>query len=160
VPQADGLGMAAGVPDTVMAPRSLAAHNAERASLSLPPLRWNCHLEQDASEWAQALLRQGALAHADAGTRKGIGENLWMGTSGRWPLEQMIGRFIEEKQQYRHGRFPDVSVTGNGADVGHYSQIVWRDTREVGCALARDSARDVLVCRYYPAGNVQGRVPF
>jgi len=35
--------------------------------------------------------------------------------------------------------------------------VVWRDTQEVGCAVATARGNDVLVCRYWPAGNVWGQ---
>ena len=140
--------------------RILKAHNAERARLKLPGLSWNQHLEREAREWAEHLSRRGTIYHADDRTRNGTGENLWMGTSGGWEVEGMVGMFLDERRHYRHARFPDVSRTGNWADVGHYTQIVWRDTREVGCAVASARGNDVLVCRYYPAGNVMGRKAF
>ncbi|HCS18663.1 MAG TPA: SCP-like extracellular, partial [Erythrobacter sp.] len=36
-------------------------------------------------------------------------------------------------------------------------QVVWRDTQEVGCAVVTARGNDVLVCRYWPAGNVWGQ---
>ena len=89
--------------------------------------------------------------------RNQTGENLWMGTAGHWQVETMVGMFIAEKKHYRHAHFPNISKTGNWADVGHYSQVVWRDTQEVGCAVATAAGNDVLVCRYWPAGNVWGQ---
>jgi hypothetical protein len=142
------------------AAQALALHNEERARLGVPPLAWSCTLERGAALWAEALVRRGALEHASGSARDGSGENLWMGTAGRFPVERMVGRFIEEKHLYHHDRFPEISRTGNWADVGHYSQVVWRDTRELGCALARGTASDVLVCRYRPAGNVRGRMAY
>jgi hypothetical protein len=136
---------------------ALTAHNAERARLNLPPLAWNCRLEHEAGQWAESLSQRGTLEHASADVRKGSGENLWMGTAGHWSVEAMVGRFIEERAHYQHGRFPEVSRTGNWTDVGHYSQIVWRDTREVGCAVVQGADKEVLVCRYFPAGNIMGR---
>ncbi|MFD2429036.1 CAP domain-containing protein [Sphingobium scionense] len=44
-------------------------------------------------------------------------------------------------------------------DVAHYTQIIWRGTRSVGCALAEGRSFDYLVCRYYPAGNMFGMGP-
>lgn len=137
--------------------RILALHNAERRRLRVPDLVWNAHLEREAAEWANHLSRSGVLQHADDRTRNGTGENLWMGTSGGWDVDSMVGMFLDERRYYRHATFPDVSNTGNWADVGHYTQIVWRDTREVGCAVASARGNDVLVCRYFPAGNVMGR---
>ena len=139
---------------------TLALHNEERGRLDLPPLAWSCRLAVEAAAWAQVLAARGRLDHAPGATRGGSGENLWMGTTNRFDIAHMIARFIDEKRHFRHARFPNVSTTGEWADVGHYSQMVWRDTREMGCALARGPAHDVLVCRYFPAGNVRGRVAY
>ncbi|ASP31676.1 MAG: CAP domain-containing protein [Pseudomonadota bacterium] len=146
-----------GSADTHLAARILRTHNDERRRLALRPLKWNVHLEREAREWAHHLSRRGMLQHASQQGRNRTGENLWMGTSGHWPVENMVGMFIEEKKHYRHARFPDISHTGNWADVGHYTQVVWRDTQEVGCAVATARGNDVLVCRYWPAGNVWGQ---
>lgn len=137
--------------------RMLAVHNAERERLRLPRLKWNRNLEREAAQWAQVLSRKGMLQHASQDARNSTGENLWMGSAGHWNVETMVGMFIDEKKHYRHGSFPDISRTGNWADVGHYTQIVWRDTQEVGCALVTARGNDVLVCRYWPAGNVWGQ---
>ena len=137
--------------------RILAAHNRERARLGLPRLRWSRTLEQEAANWGRHLSRQGRLQHASRSARRDTGENLWMGTAGAWDVETMVGGFIEERRHYRHARFPDISRTGNWADVGHYTQVIWRDTQEVGCAVVTERGWDVLVCRYWPAGNVWGR---
>lgn len=140
-----------------VAARILGMHNAERNRLSLEPLKWNVHLEREAEQWARVLSEKGVLQHADRSTRNGTGENLWMGTAGNWPIETMVGMFLEEKKHYRHDSFPNISRTGSWSDVGHYTQIVWRDTKEVGCAVVTARGNDVLVCRYWPAGNVWGR---
>lgn len=135
----------------------LMSHNAERVRLGLPALKWNSALARDAREWARVLASRGELAHADQGVRKGHGENLWMGTAGAWDEKGMVEMFLDERRHFRPAAFPDVSQTGRWSDVGHYTQIVWRDTREVGCAVDTAKGLDVLVCRYYPAGNVMGR---
>ncbi|RXY91726.1 CAP domain-containing protein, partial [Klebsiella pneumoniae] len=72
----------------------------------------------------------------------------------------MISMFLEERRYFRTAVFPDISLTGNWKDAGHYSQIVWRETREVGCAIETGNGMDVLVCRYFPAGNVIGQSPY
>lgn len=142
------------------AERLLAVHNAERSRLGLPELRWNSSLARDAGDYARVLLERGALQHASATERKGSGENLWMGTEGVWNADAMVGMFLDERRYFRAAAFPDVSLTGNWSDVGHYSQIVWKDTKEVGCAIDSGNGMDVLVCRYFPAGNVFGQSPY
>lgn len=138
------------------AARIVAAHNDERARSGLRSLDWNRQLAREAQEWADHLAARQVLEHADRKRTRGAGENLWMGTAGYYTLENMMDGFIEEKRHFRPGRFPEVSRTGNWADVGHYTQIIWPTTQEVGCAIARGSHDEVLVCRYWPAGNWVG----
>lgn len=137
--------------------RLLAAHNKPRAEKGLVPLQWNASLAVDAESWARTVATDGRLRHSSQGSRPGQGENIWMGTARFFELEHMMARFVNEKRDFRPGVFPDVSATGKWQDVAHYTQIVWPETREVGCALATANNRDVLVCRYSPPGNVFGQ---
>lgn len=134
--------------------RLLGAHNAERLQMGITPLSWSPVLAGQAQVWATDLARRGVFEHSK--DRQGAGENLWMGTSGYYQPEAMIGAFIGEKQYFKSGKFPEVSTTGRWQDVGHYTQLIWPATRELGCAVATGNGRDVLVCRYLPAGNMIG----
>jgi hypothetical protein len=136
--------------------RVLVAQNAERRSLGLRPLRWDPELAAAATAYAQEMAATGEWGHSDDGDRPDQGENLWMGTRGAFTAEDMVGDWIAEKKAFRAGVFPDVSATGNWADVGHYTQIVWADTDRVGCGLGSSQDDDYLVCRYAHAGNVMG----
>jgi hypothetical protein len=139
------------------AERLLAAHNAERVRIGAPPLRWSGALAKDADAWAEVLAKRGQLQHSTSEVRHGMGENLWMGSAGYFSAEDMIGGFVSERDKFLAGTFPQVSRTGNWADVGHYTQLIWPGTQEVGCAVAKGQGNDVLVCRYSPAGNVIGQ---
>lgn len=133
--------------------RLLAAHNRERMAADVPPLRWDARLAADADKWARELAATGAFEHAEDTEH---GENLWMGTRGHFAPEAMVGLWIEEKVHYRPGPFS----AGDAPAVGHYTQLMWRDTRHVGCAVAEGVEDDVLVCRYAQAGNILGERPF
>jgi hypothetical protein len=139
------------------AARLLAAHNRARADKGLAPLQWNAALATAARPWAQTLADDGKLRHSSQDSRPGQGENIWMGTARFYDLEHMMARFVDEKRDFRPGVFPEVSATGKWQDVAHYTQIVWPETREVGCALVTAKKRDALVCRYSPPGNVFGQ---
>jgi hypothetical protein len=136
------------------AERLLIAHNAERDRSGVPRLKWSGQLAAQAQAWAATLARSNRFEHA--ADRSGAGENLWMGTAGRFSPEDMIDGFVSERRHFRPGRFPDVSKTGNWLDIGHYTQLIWPATQEVGCAVSRGADSDILVCRYYPAGNTIG----
>jgi uncharacterized protein YkwD len=144
-------------PANPFAYRLLAAHNDERVASGVPPLAWSDDLAGQARQWAEHLAQQGQMIHATREQRGNAGENLWMGAAGRYSAEYMVGAFIEEKRNFRNGTFPDVSKTGQWRDVGHYTQVIWRGTQQVGCAVAKNRTNDFLVCRYFPAGNWYGQ---
>jgi hypothetical protein len=137
--------------------RLLAAHNAERSRVRAAPLAWDSALAAGAAAYARQLAASGTFRHSDRGARPGIGENLWMGTRGAFSPEQMVGNWASEKRWFVPGIFPKVSRSGRWSDVAHYTQIVWPATTRVGCAVASGRGREVLVCRYAPAGNIDGR---
>jgi hypothetical protein len=128
----------------------LEAHNRYRSALNIPPLKWSDRLAKDAMTWAGKLASENAFYHS-RGT--GQGENLWKGTSGYFTFTQMVDTWGNEKKYFRYGAFPQVSTSGNWSDVGHYTQIIWRETTEVGCAKASKGGYDFFVCRYSPPGN-------
>jgi uncharacterized protein YkwD len=146
-------------PTSSMAKTILDRHNFYRSQVGVPPLQWSDKLAGNAQGWANQLASMGGrtLQHSQ-GT--GEGENLWMGTSGYYSHQVMVDGWGGEKKYYKAGIFPNVSTTGNWADVGHYTQIVWRNTTEVGCAIATAGGNDILVCRYSKPGNYMGQKAF
>lgn len=134
----------------------LDTQNAARAAVGVPPLSWNEKLAADAHEYAAALARAGALQHATH-REASWGENLWMGTHRAYSFDRMAARWLDGRKHFVNQAAPAFSRTGNFADVGHYTQIVWRDSTTVGCGTSTDGRHDYLVCRYAPAGNVIGR---
>ena len=140
--------------------RLLAVHNRERIAMGVPPLRWNANLAASAQRWADHLAATGSFEHAVQSPNDSEGENLWAGTKGYYPLEAQVDAWIREKRYFKPGPFPRNSITGNVEDVGHYTQLVWRDTQEVGCAQATGAREDVLVCRYSNPGNYVGENVF
>ncbi|MHA6723316.1 CAP domain-containing protein [Sphingomonas sp. RS2018] len=139
--------------------RILAAHNKERATADLAPLRWDPALAESAKAWANHLAATDAFEHAPE-SRKPQGENLWAGTRGYYGLERQIDAWVREKKYFRSGIFPNNSTTGRVGDVGHYTQLMWRETQAVGCATVTGRTDDYLVCRYSNAGNYRGQIPF
>ena len=140
--------------------RVLSAHNRERSALGIEPLEWNAQLASSASQWAERLSHTERFEHAPDSASNPQGENLWAGTKGNYSIESMVDGWVREKRYFRPGFFPLNSATGRVEDVGHYTQLVWRRTRQVGCALSSGSREDVLVCRYSEAGNYLGEQPF
>ena len=136
----------------------LRGHNAARADLGLPPLVWSDALAADALAYAGELARTGRFEHADQPPGPGReGETLWIGTREAYRYDEMVGHWVAERRFFVNGITPDFSTTGDYHDAVHYAQVVWRNTRRVGCATASNARDDVLVCRYDPPGNVVGQ---
>jgi hypothetical protein len=70
--------------------------------------------------------------------------------------------WVAEKKDY-HGQPVPSSKTPEWLTYpSHYTQMVWRDTKEVGCGIERGGGHPfmVLVCRYSPPGNWEGQKPY
>jgi len=142
------------------AQRLLGVHNDERRRVGVAELRWSPTLAAQAQAYARKLSRGNQLAHASRAERGGAGENLWAGRAGFYSAEEMMEGMVAEKRHFKQGNFPQVSRTGQWRDVAHYTQMVWAETEEVGCAVAPGGGNDWLVCRYWPEGNVYGKPVF
>jgi hypothetical protein len=136
----------------------LDAHNRERTALGVPPLVWDSGLAAQAAIWAKHLADTGRFGHAPYDARRGEGENLWVGTASSFAPGEMVGAWTAEKTYFDGGAF-NTGIT-NGHVTGHYTQMVWRTTKAIGCAMASNHEVDVLVCRYSPAGNLKGEAPY
>jgi uncharacterized protein YkwD len=153
----------------------LAVHNGERAAVGVPPLVWSDSLAAGAQAWAEYQARTGDWRHAtDAEKGGSYGENLskesghWFGIpipQGSFSTESLQQGWVNEKTLYNGG---PVDST-NYLIFGHYTQMVWRGTTQIGCATAITQEgvppgavgeTVYLVCRYSPPGNQFGQAPY
>lgn len=139
----------------------LAAHNRARGEVGVAPLVWSDTLASSARGYAEEMARTGRFEHAAQPMGPGRqGENLWTGTRGAYRFDEMAGHWIAEKRDFVNLPTPNFSRTGRWQDVGHYTQMVWRGSTAVGCAITSNRTDDFLVCRYAPPGNVFGQAAF
>ena len=88
-----------------------------------------------------------------------VGENVY-GTSGSATSstpQQAVNAWAAERANYNYAM-----NTCNGV-CGHYTQIVWRNTTKVGCAINNCPSltyRTSLVCDYGSGGNYVGQRPY
>lgn len=143
-----------------------AAHNAVRETVDppngtpLPPLSWSCEVADVAQAYADELA---ATMNCDLVHSGGdYGENLYW-SSGFQPTPQdVVDAWASEEPCYSYDVFPDqCSVVPGQCDVcGHYTQMVWRNTEVVGCAMAECGQAQVWVCNYDPPGNYLTQYPY
>jgi pathogenesis-related protein 1 len=142
----------------------VSAHNRWRAEVGVAPLSYSSKLAVSAKAWAEKLKasEQCGLRHSG---KPDTGENLY-GATATGPISlvvtsaQVVDAWGEEKKDYDYAS----NSSKPGAVCGHYTQVVWRDTKSVGCGVAFCAAGDtkaqVWVCQYSPPGNYVGRRPY
>ena len=129
-------------------------HNAARASVNVGKLTWSDSLAAGAQAWASKLAELDTLDHSKA--EGAYGENLFSGSEGYTPTDAAKD-WLTEKDSYSGGAI----TMENFASVGHYTQMVWSSTIEVGYGVAKSTSGNVyIVARYSPAGNFLGEKPY
>ncbi|UPQ98221.1 putative cysteine-rich secretory protein [Chloropicon primus] len=137
----------AGVPQSEH--MGLDLHNELRSLHGAPALEWSDAVAASAQEWADKLAAEGCDLVHDMDS--GYGENL---AKGHESLDLAIQDWYDEVRWYNHRRARFSERTG------HYTQLVWMNSENVGCAQAtcHDDrfGRKIFVCRYDPPGNFHG----
>ena len=139
--------------DEARAREMLPLHNQFRAARKLKPLVWSDRVAATAQDWANALLMTGQFAHRP---KNKYGENLYEVRGQDATAAKAFEAWASEAKMYDYKS----NTCHQGGPCGHYTQIVWANTRELGCAVARSPSREVWVCNYNPPGNYIGQRPY
>jgi hypothetical protein len=120
----------------------LNAHNAYRSKHCVPALTWSSQLAAEAQQWADACSK----THSGGWTKQPpYGENLSWGTDRS--AQAAVDSWYSEISQYNFNA-PSYSNA-----VGHFTQLVWRDSKQLGCGMAVCNGQNYWVCQYSPPGN-------
>jgi len=111
-------------------------------------LTWSSDAANKAQEWANNC----QFVHS-GGTLGSFGENLAAGT-GDYTIPAAVKAWTDEASQY----------DPNNPQFSHFTQVVWKATTQVGCAVATCGGifpssfgpAQFYVCEYSPPGNIEG----
>lgn len=131
----------------------LKAHNDVRAQRQIAPLTWSPRLAEIAREWARHLAVIGTLEHDRT---RPVGQNLFASFGAARRPSFVVGSWAGESKDYDERHFRCAA----GAVCGHFTQLIWRDTKEVGCGVANGDNSHFWVCYYTPPGNFVGEKPY
>ncbi|XP_065065301.1 uncharacterized protein LOC135691380 [Rhopilema esculentum] len=137
-------------------------HNRYRNIHSASPLLLNSRMSKESQWYADNLARKGSVNHSPLKSRPGIGESiekLCTKSNGIPTASQVVKKWYEEVCN------PGYNFKRDGKQVGtgHFTQIVWKDTKALGIGLAASKSEDGHICsyvvaRYYQAGNDLGTI--
>jgi pathogenesis-related protein 1 len=146
----------------------LAIHNHWRKTVGAPPLQYSTELAASAQEWANHLKNSNHCEMQHSQPDGHYGENLFWASAMEWSdgrrelqtisPKTVVNDWGNERADYNHGS----NTCAPGKMCGHYTQLVWKSTKAVGCAVAvcQDSLNQVWVCQYQPPGNWVGKKPY
>eukprot|EP00794_Sanderia_malayensis_P003339 gene3339-3828_t len=130
---------------------SLDTHNEFRERHGAPTMKWSSKLQTNAQKWAEALAKKGYLQHDDQKTE---GENI-----ACMKGQDLTGRKATE-MWYDEIKDYNFKKPGFNSKTGHFTQVVWADSVELGVGKATaPSGMQFVVARYFPPGNNLARFP-
>ena len=144
------------------AKKFLAHHNKVRAEVGVGELKWSAKFSTYAQAWADnlAATNKCKLKHSECVDKDGtsLGENLfWGSSSDAYAVVDGSYSWYEEKMMYANYKVGEPKWKG----TGHYTQMVWKSTKEVGVGVAYCKNGGIIVsASYYPAGNMVGETPY
>ncbi|KAF7991726.1 hypothetical protein HCN44_010527 [Aphidius gifuensis] len=130
---------------------ALAVHNEYRRRHRSSDLRLSAELTTAAKAWASTLLNTNKLVPQSSSP---FGENIYsMQCSDPHVIvsaREVVAKWYSERKDHKYGIEPRILNTC------HFTQIVWRDTTEMGIAMAKKDGTCVVVACYHPRGNIVG----
>jgi len=141
------------------------SHNIWRTQVHLPLLKWSSTIAQTAQSNADSLKSSRNCKPSHSATD--LGENLFWAS----PIDYSDGssevQAISPTQvtDYWGSEKVDYDDSKNNCAIskicGHYTQMVWKTTDQIGCgrAVCKDNSQ-IWVCNYRPAGNIIGEHPY
>jgi hypothetical protein len=142
------------------------AHNMARANVmppanpAIPPLTWSSCVAATAQEWANQCM----FSHNLEGTNDG--QNIYAVAGTTSTPAQVVASWVAEASNYTYA----TNTCAAQKVCGHYTQVVWRNTMQVGCAVQNCTMNSpfgaqfpdwqIWVCNYAPAGNFVGQKPY
>lgn len=151
-------------------------HNQVRAMVdttgvaggALPALAWDASLAATAAAWVAQCRDSdgdGLIEHnpdRSAGHPFYVGENIFASSGTATAHDAVLLPLHGWASEAAHYHY-DSNACDTGATCGHYTQLVWRATTRLGCALGRCSGlryASTIVCDYGPGGNVGNQRPY
>lgn len=149
------------------------SHNSVRAKHQQQPLSWSNSLASYAQKWVNHLATTESCAMIHRPNQGGgrfqqiHGENLFWASAesfGGGKVKQqvltpkdIVKAWAEEESYYDY----QTNKCQTGEDCGHYTQMVWHESKQVGCAIAVcPDKSQIWACNYSPRGNFIGEWPY
>ncbi|XP_067661889.1 uncharacterized protein [Haliotis asinina] len=131
------------------------AHNEYRSRHQASPLSHSKDLSSTAQKWADHLALTNTFQHSNTSLKgEQLGENIAMKWSSRpdaYTGQEVTDQWYSEVKMHTFGGEP------RSLSSGHFTQVVWKGSKEVGVGKAQTrDGKIIVVANYRPAGNMMG----
>ena len=132
----------------------LTHHNNYRKKHQVGNLVRNSEIEKIAQAYSEKLSAVCGRGHSgNKYKNEPLGENLYY-VWGTYQMEvngkDATVSWYNEVSQY------DFNNPGYKSGVGHFTQLVWKGSKQIGCGASCENNYCAVTCNYYPAGNYLG----
>ncbi|UJR16902.1 hypothetical protein I4U23_003800 [Adineta vaga] len=135
--------------NTAFIESSLHLHNKLRRRHGARALQLNNDLCNLAQKWANYLAEKTQFKHSGTEYRGSkLGENLYYQSNPMEGGKESTKAWYNEIKDYDFNRGEFSQATG------HFTQLVWKESKEVGFGLAKGASMYYTVAMYFPAGNI------
>ena len=122
-------------------------HNDYRACHNAGPLLPNCELMEISQSYAEKMPSDHSHATFHG---EWMGENLYWIWNGKPTGFDPVDAWYNEIKDYDFETYS----SKNGNKVGHFTQLIWKDSKELGVGFYCNSNKCCVVANYYPGGNI------
>lgn len=131
--------------------------NVSPAATNMKKMIWNHDLEKMSQLWAENCKFKHGQPNCTNMPFDPIGQNLFLTTATTYTPNGAVAAWNSEVDFY--------TLSSNKCQssqmCGHYTQVVWANSNEVGCgAKYCTNLGYLVVCNYGPAGNYVGQKPY
>jgi uncharacterized protein YkwD len=144
---------------------AVSQHNTYRATHKSPNITLSDSLNSSAQAWAENIASSGEFKHST--NRNNVGENIYASFTTETSIDsttlgnKAVSDWYSEVKNYNY------ASPGFSSSTGHFTQVVWKDSTQLGCGAAQGTATMngtkynafYVVCQYAAAGNVQEQFP-
>jgi hypothetical protein len=137
--------------------KMLELHNDARADVGSPNLVISKSLSTYAQKIADSMSRISIYNYRLPLNKNNIGTNIFISDRHKDIWDAFIF-WYSEIDDYKYGRFVSKEIN---PPTCHYTQMVWNNTKQLGVGISNlKNGGVVIVCTYYPSGNIINQYPY
>lgn len=137
-------------------------HKPSKSTRGMPMVKWNQTIADHAYNYQKDCV---GLTHSSSTYRNSLaggylGENLYVSSGGS--AASLKNAFLAWGAEVSYYTYGCGLSSCNGGVVGHYTQDMWAETTQVGCAYVNCASgwKTQINCQYHKGGNIGSQRPW